>query len=80
MNPAGGDRVETASAPRTTCVLALACALISGGLAWTADRPESHTWQRWEQALTSTRHYGNPYAEVTLRVTYTGPAGRTLRA
>lgn len=38
-----------------------------------------HTWQRWEQALTSTRHYANPYADVILRVTYTGPAGRTLR-
>jgi hypothetical protein len=37
-------------------------------------------WQRWEQALTSATTYDNPYAEVTLRVTYTGPGGRTLRA
>ena len=38
-----------------------------------------HTWQRWEETLTSTRRHANPYADVTLRVTYTGPAGRTLR-
>ena len=30
--------------------------------------------------MTSTRNYANPYAEVTLRVTYTGPAGHTLQA
>jgi hypothetical protein len=35
-------------------------------------------WQRWEQALTSARAYDNPHAEVRLRVTYSGPAGRTL--
>jgi hypothetical protein len=40
----------------------------------------ARTWQRWEHALTSTRSYGNPYADVTLRVSYTGPGGRTLRA
>lgn len=39
-----------------------------------------HTWQRWEHALTSARPYDNPYADVTLRVTYTGPEGQTLRA
>jgi hypothetical protein len=37
-------------------------------------------WQRWEYALTSARGYGNPYADVTVRVVYTGPGGRTLRA
>ena len=37
-------------------------------------------WQRWEQVLTSARRYGNPYADVTLRVRYTGPGGRSLRA
>jgi len=29
--------------------------------------------------LTSTRNYDNPYADVTLRVSYVGPGGRTLR-
>ena len=37
-------------------------------------------WQRWEQVLTSARRYGNPYADVTLRVRYTGPGGRSLGA
>ena len=40
----------------------------------------SHTWQRWEFALTSTRSYANPYADATLRVTYTGPDKRTIRS
>ncbi|MBI5771356.1 MAG: DUF4038 domain-containing protein [Verrucomicrobia bacterium] len=39
-----------------------------------------HAWQRWEQALTSTRQYDNPYADVTLRARFTGPGGRTLDA
>ena len=43
------------------------------------SREGPSTWQRWEHALTSTRHYDNPYADVTLRVRYTGPGGRTLR-
>nr|MBP7937468.1 DUF4038 domain-containing protein [Phycisphaerae bacterium] len=33
-----------------------------------------------ECALTSARNYDNPYADVSLRVIYTGPGGRTLRA
>ena len=46
----------------------------------TASGPASlHTWQRWEHALTSTRPYDNPYANVTLRVTYRGPDQHTLR-
>ncbi|MBN1670088.1 MAG: DUF4038 domain-containing protein [Kiritimatiellae bacterium] len=36
-------------------------------------------WQRWEQTLTSTTRYGNPYADVVLSVVYEGPNGRTLR-
>lgn len=47
--------------------------------AGTAPSP-AQAWQRWEHALTSVGRYNNPYAEVTLRVTYTGPGGRTLRA
>ena len=44
-----------------------------------APQQASRAWQRWEQALTSTRSYDNPYADVTLRVSYHGPGGRTLR-
>jgi hypothetical protein len=42
--------------------------------------PNPCAWQRWEHALISDRDYGNPYADVTLRVRYTGPGGRTFRA
>ncbi len=60
-------------------LLTFVCALISGPWVWAAAGPEPHTWQRWDHALTSTCTYTNPYADVVLRVTYTGPAGRTLR-
>ncbi|MEK7674505.1 MAG: DUF4038 domain-containing protein [Verrucomicrobiota bacterium] len=80
LNPIGAHKVATASVLRTTRLLALLCALFSGESAWAAVEPNPHSWQRWEHALTSARNYGNPYADVTLRVTYSGPAGRTLRA
>jgi len=41
--------------------------------------PSVTQWKRWEQALTSTQSYTNPYAEVVLRVTYDGPNGRQLK-
>ncbi|HSA02758.1 MAG TPA: DUF4038 domain-containing protein, partial [Candidatus Paceibacterota bacterium] len=43
-----------------------------------ARQKTSRTWQRWEHALTSTRSYTNPYADVTVQVSYRGPGGRTL--
>jgi hypothetical protein len=64
----------------TPRVLVLVWALIGAEPAWAAPGSPPHTWQRWEHALTSIRPYGNPYADVTLRVTYAGPDGRTLRA
>ena len=48
--------------------------------AQTAAVPRPHAWQRWEHTLTSARQYENPYADVTLRVRYTGPDGRALNA
>lgn len=48
-----------------------------GGFA--AEPAPPHVWQRWEHALTSTGRHANPYADVTLRVRYTGPEGRTLQ-
>ena len=62
--------------------LAIALVLARSGIPSEAAVPASesgHTWQRWEHALTSTRPYESPYAHVILRVTYTGPAQRTLR-
>jgi len=35
-------------------------------------------WQRWEQSLISAVAYANPYREVTVSVTYSGPDGATL--
>ncbi|MCP5520340.1 MAG: DUF4038 domain-containing protein [Verrucomicrobiales bacterium] len=49
------------------------------GRADAASPVTSGTWQRWEQVLTSQRPYENPYADVTLRVTCTGPDGQPLR-
>ncbi len=73
------DKMETAPERRAMLLLALVCALINGGLVWAASGGNPHTWQRWEHALTSTRNYENPYADVTLRVSYIGPAGQTIR-
>jgi hypothetical protein len=36
------------------------------------------TWSRWEHALTSTRTYENPGADLTLKVTYRGPDQQVL--
>ncbi len=35
------------------------------------------TWMRWEQSLTSTRHYANPYS-IELKLTCTGPNHKTI--
>jgi len=32
-------------------------------------------WNRWEKSLTSTKTYANPYTDVRVAVTYTGPSG-----
>lgn len=60
--------------------LAFAFGLMEIALAVSPPPPQPHVWQRWEHALTSTGKYANPYADATLRVRYTGPDGRTLRA
>jgi len=36
------------------------------------------TWSRWEQALQSSKNYPNPYADITLRVTYRGPERQSI--
>ncbi|MHB8902425.1 MAG: apiosidase-like domain-containing protein [Thermoguttaceae bacterium] len=56
----------------------LAAALAAALAVHAEASPAPHVWQRWEHTLTSTRPYDNPYADVTLRVRYTGPGGRTL--
>jgi hypothetical protein len=61
-------------------LLTLFYVMATGAKGWAAASPGPNTWERWEQTLTSSRHYANPYADVTLRVTYTGPGGHTLHA
>ena len=65
---------------RIAFLLAWGCVLIRGGRVSAVDQSRAHAWQRWEHALSSTRAYANPYADATLRVTYSGPAGQTLRS
>lgn len=57
--------------------LGLAAMLVADASART-EPPRPHVWQRWEHALTSDRQHENPYADVTLRVRYSGPDGRSL--
>ncbi len=56
------------------------CLLLTVGRADAAPAAPVHVWQRWEAALTSTKPYTNPYADVDLQVAFTGPKGRTLRS
>ena len=62
------------------------CLVVALGLARegiVAEAPNSQperiqTWQRWEHILTSAHNYANPYADIILRVTYTGPGDHRL--
>ncbi len=36
------------------------------------------TWNRWEQELVSSGDYSNPYADVRVSVSYSGPHGRVI--
>lgn len=75
------DEKRVGSLPQMAVLLIGVWVLLTGSsppLCAAAAPP--HAWQRWEQVLTSTRTYDNPDADVTLRVTYTGPGDRTIRA
>jgi len=37
------------------------------------------TWTRWEQTLTSSKDYANPYCDVSVYVVYNGPSNRLIR-
>ena len=49
-----------------------------------ADRTNAVTktnaWQRWEQAFISSREYRNPFKDVTVSVTYSGPDGMAFKS
>lgn len=59
-----------------TTIALVAVLVASAAFAGAPERP--HVWQRWEQALTSAHAYANPYADVTVQVTYSGPGGRVM--
>ena len=42
-------------------------------------RADVAMWNRWEQTLTSSGDYTNPYHEVVLSVTYAGPDGQKIK-
>jgi len=51
--------------------------LVLASGAWAAESSVP-AWTRWEQTLTSSRQYANPFADVTVSVEYRGPNGATL--
>lgn len=57
--------------------LAIFLGAVTAGPAFAADS-DATLWQRWEQSLTSTAAYANPYRDVTLQVTFTSPSGRMI--
>jgi hypothetical protein len=65
---------------RSVTDAAACCLLLTVGSADDAAAAGVHTWQRWETPLASSRLYANPYGDVDLKVTFTGPTGQTLRA
>ncbi|MCU0917264.1 MAG: DUF4038 domain-containing protein [Planctomycetes bacterium] len=78
--PSNSVGVKTILASWCAWLLVWACALMIAPSARGAAVPSAHAWERWEHVLVSTRSYANPYADVILRVAYTGPAGQRLQA
>jgi hypothetical protein len=80
MQPALESRNRLAE--RTLLVLFAAVFILVSAVAGepAATRSQAQSWTRWETALHSSKTYGNPCRDVTLRVTYTGPAGQVQRA
>ena len=68
----------TPKLPRFVTDAAAYCLLLTVGSADDAAAAGVHTWQRWETSLASSRSYTNPYADVDLQVTFTGPTGQAL--
>lgn len=65
--------------PRRVSAVVVGCLFLFAVRSAAADPASPHTWQRWEHELTSAVAHANPYADVTLRVRYSGADGRTLR-
>lgn len=43
-------------------------------------RTRTQTWHCWQRGLRSTARYKNPYADVTIKVTFEGPEHRRIKA
>lgn len=48
---------------------------VHAGASATAAEDAATTWTQWEQALTSTRAYDNPFADIVVSVDLKGPSG-----
>jgi len=46
----------------------------------TSAAAKTTVWQRWEQVLTSSREYRNPFKDVTVSVAYSGPDGTAFKS
>jgi len=62
----------------TVLALGMTAVPAADATAQSTAAPDPHVWQRWEHSLTSSRDYENPYADVTVRIRFTGPGGRVL--
>lgn len=40
----------------------------------------THVWNRWEETLTSSKSYNNPYMDVSVSVTFVGPDGHSFQS
>lgn len=71
------SRNPSSKRARIHIAAALASCCFSADAAIGQDRAgPAIVWQRWEQSLAAERLYANPYRDVTLRATFTGPGGR----
>lgn len=61
-----------------TCLVAASVAAVLSTAAAHAQSVEQE--QRWEQGLVSSKSYSNPYTDVTVNVTFTGPGGQTFNS
>ena len=64
---------------RGTAVL-IASLLACGGSSQDPRQSSAVAWNRWEATLTGSTAYENPYRDVTVSVTYTGPEGQEIEA
>ncbi len=65
---------------RCSALIVSVALALAGGVAEAQSASSATAWHRWEQALSSSKSYTNPYADAALSVTFSGPGGQTLKA